>query len=292
MMGPSSARSTGSAGSSTGVTPKAGAGLAAIGGMGIGGMGGGGSGASTPSAAAAASVLSRSGSRKNLASATAGASATSSSAPAGASSSSSSSATPKGGAGASVLSPPAASSASSASASAPAFLPHPPSASASASASEQRSAGPSARPTLDAPAIDTAGLLRRAGQTPLRALSRGGAFCLFVDTDETARGAIRTNLDALNLLGAGRVHRRDATDLGLRPASDGAPFDLAFLDPPYGKGLGQAALAGLLAGGWLAPGALAVLERGADEPRVEVGGFELLDEREWGPASVSFLRAP
>ena len=135
-------------------------------------------------------------------------------------------------------------------------------------------------------------LFAGSGALGLEALSRGAAFCLFVDTDETARGAIRTNLDALNLLGAGRVHRRDATDLGLRPASDGAPFDLAFLDPPYGKGLGQAALAGLLAGGWLAPGALAVLERGADEPRVEVGGFELLDEREWGPASVSFLRAP
>ena len=109
-------------------------------------------------------------------------------------------------------------------------------------------------------------------------------------SSEAARGAIRTNLDALNLLGAGRVHRRDATDLGQRPASDGAPFDIAFLDPPYGKGLGETALTVLLAGGWLAPGALTVLERGAADPRVEVAGFEPLDERIWGPAAVSFLR--
>jgi 16S rRNA (guanine966-N2)-methyltransferase len=134
-------------------------------------------------------------------------------------------------------------------------------------------------------------LFAGSGALGIEALSRGAAFCLFVETGEAARGAIRTNLDALNLLGAGRVHRRDATDLGQRPASDGTPFGLALLDPPYGKGLGEAALSGLLAGGWLAPGALAVLERGADEPRVEVPGFELVDLRTWGPAAVSFLRA-
>lgn len=68
--------------------------------------------------------------------------------------------------------PPAAGSASF-TAAAPAFPPHLPSASSSSSSSAM---GPSARPTLDAPSIDTQGLLRRAGQTPLRALSRGGAL--------------------------------------------------------------------------------------------------------------------
>lgn len=133
-------------------------------------------------------------------------------------------------------------------------------------------------------------LFAGSGALGIEAISRGAAFCLFVETDEQARGAIRTNLDALGLIGSGRVHRRDATDLGQRPASDGAPFDIAFLDPPYGKGLGEAALAGLLAGGWLASGAIAVLERGADDARTDVEGFELLAEREWGPARVLFLK--
>lgn len=134
-------------------------------------------------------------------------------------------------------------------------------------------------------------LFAGSGALGLEAMSRGAAYCLFVETDEAARGAIRTNLDTLNLLGAGRVHRRDATDLGPRPATDGAPFDLAFLDPPYGKGLGEKALAGLLAGGWLATDALCVLERGADELDPVIAGFDLIDVRRWGPAAVSFLKA-
>ena len=133
-------------------------------------------------------------------------------------------------------------------------------------------------------------LFAGSGALGLEAMSRGAAYCLFVETDEAARGAIRTNLDALNLLGAGRVHRRDATEMGVRPATDGAPFDLAFLDPPYAKGLGEKALAGLLSGGWLAPDALCVLERASDEPSTPIDGFELVDMRKWGPAAVSFLR--
>jgi 16S rRNA (guanine966-N2)-methyltransferase len=133
-------------------------------------------------------------------------------------------------------------------------------------------------------------LFAGTGALGIEAMSRGATYALFVETDEAARGAIRTNLDALGLIGAGRVHRRDATQLGPRPATDGSPFDLAFLDPPYAKGLGETALAGLLAGDWLAPGALCVLERGADEPPLSVDGFELADVRRWGTAAVSFLR--
>ena len=83
-------------------------------------------------------------------------------------------------------------------------------------------------------------LFAGSGALGFEALSRGAAFTLFVETDEAARGAIRENIDALDLFGATRVHRRDATDLGPRPASAGAPFDLAFLDPPYRQGRGRA----------------------------------------------------
>jgi len=134
-------------------------------------------------------------------------------------------------------------------------------------------------------------LFAGSGALGLEALSRGAAFCLFVETDEGARGAIRENVEALSLFGQTRVHRRDATSLGPKPAGDGAAFDIAFLDPPYGKGLGERALAGLAEGGWLAPGALAVLERGADEADPVAPGFEVLDARDWGAARVHFLKA-
>jgi 16S rRNA (guanine966-N2)-methyltransferase len=134
-------------------------------------------------------------------------------------------------------------------------------------------------------------LFAGSGALGFEALSRGAAFCLFVETDEAARGAIRENVEALGLFGVTRVHRRDATDLGLRPGGDGPPFDLAFLDPPYAKGLGEQALEKLASGGWLAPGALVVFERGAGEPQVSVAGFEPLDARDYGAARVHFLRA-
>ena len=143
-------------------------------------------------------------------------------------------------------------------------------------------------PDLDgAKVID---LFAGSGGLGFEALSRGAVYCLFVETDEQARGAIRENMDALGLFGETRVHRRDAADLGVCHSSAGGPFDLAFLDPPYRKGLGERALAELLKGGWLRPGALIVFERGADEPDPEVEGYELIDARVWGAARVLFLR--
>ena len=133
-------------------------------------------------------------------------------------------------------------------------------------------------------------LFAGSGALGVEAMSRGAAFCLFVETDEDARGAIRDNLEAFGLFGATRIHRRDATDLGQRPASAGPAFDLAFLDPPYGKGLGERTLAALAQGGWLAPGAAVVFERGADEPDPELPGYALLDARDYGAARVLFLR--
>lgn len=133
-------------------------------------------------------------------------------------------------------------------------------------------------------------LFAGSGALGLEALSRGAAYCLLVESDEAARGAIRQNIETLHLFGRTRVHRRDATDLGQKPAGDGPPFDLAFLDPPYAKGLGEAALAGLASGGWLAPGAVVVFERGASEPDLAAEGYEVLDSRTYGAARVWFLR--
>jgi 16S rRNA (guanine966-N2)-methyltransferase len=133
-------------------------------------------------------------------------------------------------------------------------------------------------------------LFAGSGALGFEALSRGASFCLFVETDEAARGAIRDNVDAMHLFGRTRVHRRSATDLGVRPGADGPAFDLAFLDPPYAKGLGEEALARLATGGWLAEGAIVVFERGASEPDPETPGYETLDARDYGAARVHFLK--
>jgi 16S rRNA (guanine966-N2)-methyltransferase len=142
----------------------------------------------------------------------------------------------------------------------------------------------------DLPGARVLDLFAGSGALGFEALSRGAAFCLFVETDEAARGAIRDNVEAMGLFGATRIHRRDATDLGARPASAGPPFDLCFLDPPYARGLGERALVGLKDGGWLAPGAVVVFERGVEEPDPETPSYERLDSRDYGAARVHFLR--
>lgn len=145
-----------------------------------------------------------------------------------------------------------------------------------------------AEPLAGARIID---LYAGSGALGFEAISRGAAFALFVEIDDEARGAIRENADAWGLMGRTRVHRRSATDLGVRPGSAGEAFDIAFLDPPYRKGLGEQTLARLLEGNWLKPGATVVFERGSDEPEIETPGYERLDARDYGAARVLFLRA-
>jgi len=131
-------------------------------------------------------------------------------------------------------------------------------------------------------------LFAGSGALGLEALSRGADFALFVETDAAARGAIRDNIETLGVFGATRVHRRDATDLGQKPAGLGAPFSLVFLDPPYGQGLAQTALTRLTLGGWIAPDALIVAEQGAAET-LEAPGFTEHDARIYGAALLRFL---
>lgn len=141
---------------------------------------------------------------------------------------------------------------------------------------------------IDFAGIRVLDLFAGTGALGLEALSRGAAFCLFVEDDAEARGAIRANIEALGLTGQTKVWRRDATKLG--PCAPMAPFGLAFADPPYGKGLGEKALAAASAGGWLAPGATVVLE---EREGLEVAlppGFTLTDRRAYGDTALWFCR--
>src|SRR5712692_11580995 len=97
-------------------------------------------------------------------------------------------------------------------------------------------------------------LFAGTGALGLEALSRGAVFALFIDNGAEARALIRAHVEALGLGGVTKIYRRDATKLG--DAHPIEPFTLVFLDPPYGGGLAQPALASAHDGGWLRPGAL------------------------------------
>jgi 16S rRNA (guanine966-N2)-methyltransferase len=144
-----------------------------------------------------------------------------------------------------------------------------------------------------APALEGARIIDAfagSGALGLEAVSRGGAFCLFIETEAAARGCIRDNVEAFQLFGNTRIHRRSATDLGPKPAGLGDPFNLVFMDPPYALGLVPPVLDQLIRGQWIAPGALIVAETGSDEPAPDTPGWTVLDERLYGAARVSFLR--
>ena len=140
-------------------------------------------------------------------------------------------------------------------------------------------------PTPETRVLD---LFAGTGALAIEAISRGAAHALLVETSAEGRGIIRTNVEALGLTGATRLLRRDAAKLGR--AGTIPPFDLVFCDPPYGKGLGEAALAAAVSGGWLSPGALCVLEEGAGAEINLPAGFEPLEQREAGDSQLLFLR--
>ncbi len=132
-------------------------------------------------------------------------------------------------------------------------------------------------------------LFAGTGALGIEALSRGAAFCVFIEEGAEGRGLIRDNVEAFGLQGRTKIFRRDATALGT--VGTMAPFSLAFADPPYGKGLAAPALASARAGGWLAPGALCVVEEAADAPFEPPAHFEVTDERLYGDTIVRFIQS-
>ena len=141
---------------------------------------------------------------------------------------------------------------------------------------------------LPGPGTRVLDLFAGTGALALEALSRGAAYAVMIEAGTEGRGLIRENVEALGLTGVTKIFRRDATKLG--PAGTIAPFDLIFCDPPYGKGLGEKALACALAGGWIAPGGVAVLEERAGAEIDMPDGFTILDRRQAGDTRLVFAR--
>ena len=128
-----------------------------------------------------------------------------------------------------------------------------------------------------------------SGALGLEALSRGAGFVTFVDVDKVALAAARANAEKLGVAGRCAFLRADASALASAPRAHA----LSFLDPPYGKSLVVPALARLAARGWLAEGAVCVVERGTGESALELPPeFVALDSRRYGAALIDFLHYP
>lgn len=130
-------------------------------------------------------------------------------------------------------------------------------------------------------------LFAGTGALGLEALSRGAKEVCFVENGRAGQRLISENIEKLRVEAETTLMRNDATRLGAWPS---APFDLVFLDPPYGKGLGAQALAALRDNGWLSPGATIVWEE--NTPMQAPDGFEKLDSRRYGDTHVTLLSGP
>ena len=131
-------------------------------------------------------------------------------------------------------------------------------------------------------------LFAGTGALGLEAISRGAEFCLFVDDGAEARALLRANVETLGLGGITRIFRRDAVTLG--PANPVKPFSLVFLDPPYGKGLAEGALAAARDGGWLVPDALIIVEEARASSFAAPASFSELERRPYDDTEFVFLR--
>ncbi|MFI7242458.1 16S rRNA (guanine(966)-N(2))-methyltransferase RsmD [Streptomyces qinglanensis] len=135
-------------------------------------------------------------------------------------------------------------------------------------------------------------LFAGSGAVGLEALSRGAGQVLLVEADPRAVRTVKENVRALGLAGAEVRSGKAAQVLAGEPPS--TPFDLVFLDPPYAMADDelQETLLTLRARGWLAPAALATVERstrGGDFRWPE--GFEGLRSRRYGEGTLWYGRA-
>lgn len=127
-------------------------------------------------------------------------------------------------------------------------------------------------------------LFAGTGALGLEALSRGAAQVTFVEKGRTALGLLRQNIRLCGMESQSRILPRDAR----RPGPAPAPCTLVFLDPPYGRNLGEIALTAAMANGWLAPEALIVWEESA--PVSPPARLTILDERRYGDTVIYLLR--
>jgi 16S rRNA (guanine966-N2)-methyltransferase len=127
-------------------------------------------------------------------------------------------------------------------------------------------------------------LFAGSGALGLEALSRGAEHATFVENGGSALRVLQANLQALGAAGRATVLRVDA--LKYVRALPAAAFDLAFADPPYGKGMAADLVSAFL----LVPfaGLLCVEHRRSDPLPAAPGSRE----RRYGDTLLTFIPAP
>ena len=123
------------------------------------------------------------------------------------------------------------------------------------------------------------------GALGLEALSRGAKSVLFVDNGQRAIQLLRKNISICGMENKATIVKTDATKK--LPIPQKNSFDLVFIDPPYGKGLGLKALKILTKYELLKEETLIILEEGEQINSIE--SFSIDDCRRYGSSYAHFL---
>jgi 16S rRNA (guanine966-N2)-methyltransferase len=140
----------------------------------------------------------------------------------------------------------------------------------------------------DAAVLD---LYAGVGTLGLEALSRGAARAVFVERAPRRAAVIRDNLEQLGLADRGRVVCADVVRYLERPGP-GAPFDLAFVDPPYRTGAVARVLPLIFRADIISDSGLVVVEHGTDEGLPEGPGWTAGRTYTYGKTAITLVHAP
>ena len=124
-----------------------------------------------------------------------------------------------------------------------------------------------------------------SGALGVEAISRGAKSCTFIEKNKACVRILDANLNICNIKNQTNIKTFDATEFPLNPDQ---PYDLVFVDPPYQKSLGEAAIRSALASNWISDNALIVLEEGEQKSSIE--GFTLEDTRRYGETVLHFFK--
>lgn len=125
-----------------------------------------------------------------------------------------------------------------------------------------------------------------SGAMGLEALSQGATHVTFVEQHPQV---IQTLKDNIHKLGAESTCTLIPMPVQRLPQA-AQPTDLVFIDPPYKESLETLTLEILYQQGWLHPQTLILIETAATSSWQVPLFLELLDERRYGAARISFLK--
>ena len=137
-----------------------------------------------------------------------------------------------------------------------------------------------------------ADLYAGSGAVGLEALSRGAAYTLLVENDARAGRTVRGNITSLGVRDRAVLVTAKVAQVVATPP-DGGPFDVVFADPPYAVTQEELAVVqqSLVEHGWLAPGAVVVIERGTHGPALTwVDGVTAVRSRRYGETTLWYGR--